>query len=152
MGPLLSAFLVYYLILFVVNFLVVSQGQDTLYDEVPAGIGWKVALGSLLLTVALTYAHSSFATMFTENIGTTVIQAILWFGVFTLVYRFQPWHALGIGLATMLIVTALATMAVDSLLNATPSNRFQPKQIAPPPRRPVYGPTLPQPTDAPAAQ
>jgi hypothetical protein len=60
--------------------------------------------------------------MFTSNIMWTVLQGLVWFGVFTLIFQFHPWHALGIGIATMLLVTGLATMGVDSLLSkSTPT-------------------------------
>ena len=138
MGAILVAFAVYWLILFVVSFLIVSQGHDTLYDEPPPQIGRKVLLGSLILAAVLTYTRSSFATMFTDNIGPTVIQGIIWFGVFTLIYRFHPWHALGIGLATMVVFTGMATMGVDSLQTPRSSQRFESKSVATPIRRPTY--------------
>lgn len=147
-----ASFAVYAFVLFVVCFLVVSQGHDTLYDEPPPGIGLKVAAGSLLLAAVLTYTHSSFATMFTDEIRFTVVQAIIWFAVFALIFRFQPWHALGIGLATMLIVTGLATMGVDSLTDRSTAGRFETQAIAPPIRRPAFGGARPAaPTPAPAA-
>ena len=149
--PLLTSFAVYYLVLFVVCFLVVSQGQDALYDEPTPNFEWKVALGAGILAAALTYTHSSFATMFTDDFGKTVIQGILWFGVFTLIYRFHPWHAAGIGLATMLIVTGLATMGVDSMLSPRPTNRFESKQVTTPLRRPTGAPA-PKPAAGPAAK
>ena len=153
MMALLISFAIYYLILVVVCFLVVGQGQDALYDEAPPGIGLKVALGSLILAAVLTYTKSTFATMFTDEIGKTVIQAILWFGVFALVFRFHPWHALGIGLGTMLIVTGLATMAVESLTTRATAGRFETQSVAPPPRRPAFGGTRPAaPSPAPAAK
>ena len=151
--PLLTSFAVYYLVLFVVSFLVVSQGQDALYDEPTPNFEWKVAFGAGILAAVLTYTHSSFATMFTDDFGATVIQAIVWFAVFALVYRFHPWHAAGIGLATMLIVTGLATMAVDSMLSPRPTDRFESKQLAPPLRRPTGGtPALPKPAAEPATK
>ena len=150
--PTPVAFLAYYLILYVVCFLVVSQGQDALYDEATPGFPWKVAAGSLLLAAMLTKTRSSFATMFTDDITWTVLQAILWVGVFMLIYRFQPWHALGIGLATMLILTGLASMAVESLLSRTPTNRAETRGIAPPVRRPAFGNGQAARPDAPAAK
>jgi hypothetical protein len=54
--------------------------------------------------------------MFTTNIAWTLLQGVIWFAVFTLIYQFHPWHALGLGIATMLMVSGLATMGVDSIL------------------------------------
>ena len=55
--------------------------------------------------------------MFTTNIAWTLLQGVVWFGVFTLIFQFHPWHALGIGTATMLMVSGLATMGVESILS-----------------------------------
>ncbi len=148
MVSLLLTFAIYYLVLLVVCFLVVSQGQDALYDEATPGFEWKVAFGSLILAGVLTWTHSSFATMFTDEIGKTVLQAIVWFAVFVVIYRFHPWHGAGIGLATMLIVTGLATLAVDSIFAPKSAERFESQQVAKPVRRPVY--SAPQPKAAPA--
>ena len=148
MLSLLLTFAIYYVVLFVVCFFVVSQGQDALYDEATPGFEWKVAVGSLLLALLLTWTRSSFATMFTDEIGKTVLQAIVWFGVFVLIFRFHPWHGAGIGLATMLIVTGLASLAVESLFAPKSTQRFEAQQVAKPIRRPAYA--APQPTQAPA--
>ena len=138
MIPVIISFAIYFLVLYVVCFLVVSQGQDALYDEATAGLPWKVALGTLILASMLTWTRSSFATMFTDDIGKTTLQAILWFGVFVLVFRFHPWHGAGIGIATMCIVTGMTTMAVQSMLAPRPTDRYESKAIAPPIRRPAY--------------
>ena len=55
--------------------------------------------------------------MFTTNIAWTLLQGVIWFGVFTLILQFHPWHALGSGTATMLMVSGLATMGVESVLS-----------------------------------
>lgn len=146
MVSLLITFAIYYLTLLVVCFLVVSQGQDALYDEPTPGFEWKVAFGSMLLAALLTWTRSSFATMFTDEIGKTTLQAIVWFAVFTLIFRFHPWHGAGIGLATMLIVTGLATMGVESMLAPKATERFESKAVAKPIRRPAYA--APQPGKA----
>ncbi len=113
--------LIYWLVLFVSCFVVVEVAHDQLYDEVTPHAGLKVTGGSLLLALLLTVFRAygvpaSYESMFTSNIIWTVLQGLVWFGVFTLVFQFHPWHALGLGIATMLLVTGLATMGVDSLL------------------------------------
>jgi hypothetical protein len=121
MTALIWPFLIYWLVLFVACFVVVELGQDQLYDEVTPHAGLKVAGGSLILAVLLTALRwaehpASFESMFTTNIIWTLLQGIVWAGVFILIFQFQPWHGLGLGLATMLLVTGLATMGVESLL------------------------------------
>jgi hypothetical protein len=113
--------LIYWLVLFVVCFVLVEIGHDQLYDEVPRYSGWKVAGGSLLLAALLTGLRAygfpaSFESMFTTNIGWTLLQGVVWFLVFMFVFQFHPWHALGLGIVTMLLVSGFATMGVDSVL------------------------------------
>jgi hypothetical protein len=122
MWTIIFTFLIYWLVVFVGCFVVVEVGQDQLYDEVTPYAGLKVTGGSLLIAALLTalkhYGHeASFVSMFTSDFAFTVLQGLIWFGVFTLILQFHPWHALGLGLATMLLVTGLATMGVESLLS-----------------------------------
>jgi hypothetical protein len=121
MAALIWPLLIYWLVIFVACFVVVEFGQDQLYDEVTPHAGLKVAGGSLILAILLTTLRwaehpASFESMFTTNIIWTLLQAIVWAGVFVLILQFHPWHGLGLGLATMLLVTGLATMGVESLL------------------------------------
>jgi hypothetical protein len=54
--------------------------------------------------------------MFTTNIGWTLLQGVVWFLVFMFVLQFHPWHALGLGVIAMVLVSGLATMGVESVL------------------------------------
>ncbi len=124
MSTLIWPLLIYWLVLFVSCFIVVEVGHDQLYDEITPHAGLKVIGGSLLIAILLTWLRwmgtpASYDSMFTSNIIWTVLQALVWFGVFTLIFQFHPWHALGLGIATMLLVTGLATMGVDSVLTKT---------------------------------
>jgi drug/metabolite transporter (DMT)-like permease len=121
MWTIILPLLIYWLVMFVACFVVVEFGQDQLYDEVTPHGGLKVAAGSLVIAIVLTVLRknglaASYDSMFTSNIIWTVLQGLVWFGVFTLIFQFHPWHALGLGVATMLLVTGLSTMGVDSLL------------------------------------
>ncbi len=120
------AILIYWLVTFVACYIVVEIGQDQLYDEVTPRVGLKVAGGSLLLASMLTIFHArgsaaSFETMFTTNILWTIFQAIVWIGVFMLIFQFHPWHAFGLGIATMILVQGVATMGVVSMTTPTPA-------------------------------
>jgi hypothetical protein len=117
--------LIYWLATFVVCYILVEIAQDQLYDEVTPRAGLKVAAGSFVLALLLTTLRAygfaaSFDSMFTTNIGWTLLQGVVWFVVFTLIFQFHPWHALGLGVVTMLLVPGLATMGVESIL-ATPA-------------------------------
>jgi hypothetical protein len=126
MATIIWPLLIYWLVLFVACFVVVEVGHDQLYDEVTPHAALKVAGGSLLLAILLTTlrakgAPASFESMFTTNIIWTLLQAIVWSGVFILIFQFHPWHGLGLGVATMLLVSGLATMGVESLLTKSPA-------------------------------
>jgi hypothetical protein len=121
MTTIIWPFLIYWLVMFVVCYIAVEIGQDQLYDEVTPRAGLKVAAGSSVLAALLTALRAygfaaSFESMFTTNIGWTLLQGVVWFLVFMLIFQFHPWHALGLGIATMLVAPGLATMGVESIL------------------------------------
>ena len=68
----------------------------------------------------MSYYHPSFESMFTTNILNTIFQGVVWSLVFMFVLQFHPWHALGLGLATMVLVSGAATMGVDAMLQPKP--------------------------------
>lgn len=141
-------FLVYWLLIFVVNYVVVEYGQNYLYDEATPKFGLKVLGGSFLLAALATWLRPSFDTMFTNTFHWTALQALAWVGVFLLLYQFHPPHALLIGLTAMVIVLGLATMTAESLT--------RPRQtLAPTNTRnngPVRRPLTPPPAAQPAAK
>lgn len=114
---MLGAFGFYWLLLFVACFAVVEFGQNYLYDETTPSAGLKVAAGSAVIALVLTWARTEFQTMFTSDLGKTVVLGIVAFAVFTLILRFQPWHALPIGLLSVLLISGTATMGVQSFAN-----------------------------------
>jgi hypothetical protein len=107
--------LIYWLVFFVACYSVVELAQDQLYDEVTPKVGLKVAGGSLILAALATWLRPSFDTLFTTDVMWTVLQAIVWFAVFTLIFQFHPPHALALSLVTMVLISGLATLGVDSL-------------------------------------
>lgn len=139
MFVMIGSFVVYFLILFVVSYIVVEYGQNYFYDEVTAGAPAKVAIGALLLALMMTWTKSNLATMFTEQIQWTVLLAILWTGVFILIYQFQPWHGFGLAMATLLIFAGMSTIVVDSLFSPKPAGRMDITIENKPIRRPAYG-------------
>ncbi len=129
------ALLIYWLVIFVGCYVVIEIGQDQLYDEVTPHVGLKVTGGSLLLALMLTGFKykgmaASFDSMFTNNILCTVFQALVWVGVFVLIFQFHPWHGLGLAIGTMLLVQGLATMGVNSILTPTPVSVSRPGAFA----------------------
>ncbi|HEV3165597.1 MAG TPA: hypothetical protein VGZ22_16340 [Isosphaeraceae bacterium] len=136
-------FLLYYVILFVACYLVTDYGQKYLYDETTPSLALKLIGATAILAIAATYFRPSFDTMFTADILWTCVQAALWFGVFTLILRFQPLHAAAIGIVTMLLVVGIATLALDSLSGNLPeAARTEIRPASKPLRRPS-GPVMP---------
>jgi len=117
---LVWSFLVYTLILYVVSYILVEYGQKYLYDEVPPYVALKVGIGAVILAAVLTWTKSSFDTMFTADLLKTVVLALVWAGVFILVYRFQPVHGALFALALVMLVPGLATMVVQGATNTRP--------------------------------
>jgi hypothetical protein len=131
MGAILWPFLIYWVAMFVACSIVLEVWQYQLYDEVTPRSGLKVTVGSFVLAALLTWLRPSFDTMFTSDIAWTLLQAIVWSGVFILVFQFQPLHGAVLGTLTMLVVSSLATMGVQSLTTPRP---------APPPFRSLSTP------------
>ena len=129
--------LIYWLVMFVACYIIVEVAQDQLYDEVTPYSGAKVAAASLILAAMLTWLHPTYESMFTSGFMWTILQGIVWFVVFTLILQFHPWHALGLGIATMLIVTGVATMGVDSMTKPTPTLPPAGSSRSVPLRRPI---------------
>lgn len=155
MNPILASLLalgVYWLVVFVGCFITLEFGQSYLYDEVTPGRTLKVAAGSLILAALLAWAQPRYDTMFTSGLTWTILQAIVWFGVFTLIYRFHPTHALGIALVAFFLLGGVATLAHQSLTGTNPSGVPASRRPSQPLRRSL-GPALPNstPNSAPAA-
>lgn len=148
---ILWPFLIYWLVLFVVCFVVVEFGQKYLYDETTPRVGLKVLGGSFVLAALLTYFRTGYQTMFTSDLAWTVLQAIVWFAVFTLVFQFQPVHGAAVGIATLLIVAGLATIAVESLTNPAAQATPRPYRPTTPLRRPA-SPSIGGPSALPKAE
>jgi hypothetical protein len=129
MSAIVWPFLIYWLVLFVTCYTICEVGQDLFYDEVTPKVGLKVAAGSLILAALATWLRPSFETIFTTDITWTLLQAIVWFLVFMLIFQFHPPHALGLSLITMVLVTGLATLGVDSLMK--PSRTLAPVRSQP---------------------
>lgn len=118
MLSVLIAFVVYWLILFVACYIVSEYAQNYLYDETTPGLGLKLAIGTTILAALATWLRPTYDTMFTSDVAWTVLQGIAWVFVFMLVLSFHPPHALGLGLATMVLAVGMASLAVDSLSGA----------------------------------
>ena len=118
-------FLIYWFILFVITYIITEYGHRYLYDELPKLTPVRVLVASLILAAMLTWTHSSLETMFTSDIKWTVLQAIIWSGVYVVVLTFQPLHGALMGLAAMVVVAGMSTIAVDSMTKPKADPRTQ---------------------------
>ena len=135
MLALLGPFVFYWLLLFVSCLAVVEFGQSYLYDETTPATGLKVAGGSTIFAAILTWTRPEYHTMFGAELSMTVILAVVAVVVFILVFRFQPWHALPIGLVTVLLVSGLGTMGIESFANRNRPVSITVKNLGKPIRR-----------------
>jgi hypothetical protein len=120
-SAILWPLLIYWLVFFVACYVACEVAQDQFYDEVTPHVGLKVAVGSLILAALATWVRPSFDTIFTTNIAWAALQGIVWFLVFMFILEFHPWHALAIGLVSMVLVSGLATMGVESMTKTGPA-------------------------------
>jgi hypothetical protein len=111
-----------------------------LYDEVTPYVGLKVLAGAAVMGGLLTWTKSSFDTMFTADLPYTALTAIIWAGVFILVYRFQPVHGAMFALAAVLLLPGLATIAVESVMRPPPNPATVTRGREKPPRKSLGGP------------
>jgi hypothetical protein len=140
-------FLVYWLVLYVACYVILEFGQSYLYDEVTPGMPWKVAVGTLIFALLLTWRRTSFDSLFTTDLPMSALQAIVWFVVFTLVFRFHPQHAVGIALVAFFILSGAATLAINSMTGVNPGRASSARAPSKPIRRSL-GPSLPPSTTA----
>jgi hypothetical protein len=151
MSAIIWPFLIYWMVFFVTCYVACEVGQDQFYDEVTKNVGIRVTVGSFILAALATWIRPSFDTIFTDNIAWTALQAIVWFLVFLFILEFHPWHALALSLVSMVLVSGLASMGVDSLTKPGPPPgpvRARPSNI---PIRKSLTPTAPA-EPAPAAK
>lgn len=149
LGSLIVPLIVNFLVLFVALYVVAEYGHYYLYDQGPPLLAVRVAVGALVLGLLLLWTRSSFDTMFTSEIGKTVLQGIAWFLVFMFILRFHPWHALGLSVATMLLVAGLAGLVVDSFNRSQGRNPIPVRQPSKPYRQAIPA-ASPPPSVAPA--
>jgi hypothetical protein len=148
MSPILSAilsFLFYWLVMYVATYVIAEYAQNYLYDEATPALGWKVAAGTFLLSILLTRFRPSFETMFTADIGWTILQAIAWTAVFVFIYQFHPPHAVLLGVVSFVLLSGLTTLALDSF-NRTGTAASARREVIPqakPQRRPAFAPGPP---------
>ena len=113
-GLIASAALALFII-YAALFFATEQIQQYLYDQVVTGLWWRAMVSATPLAVLLVAHPMRMDTMFTEQFGWTVLQALSWFAVLWIVCRYLVPHALLVGVVLFVTLAPLTTMAVDSL-------------------------------------
>jgi hypothetical protein len=150
LSSLIVPLVINWLVLFVALYVVTEYGHYYLYEQGPPYLAGRAAGGALVLALMLLWRPVSFDTMFTSKIHETVLHGIAWFLVFMFVLRFHPWHAAGLGVATMLLVPGLAFLAVDSFNRSRGRNPIPVRQPSKPFRQTIPATPGPPPVMKPA--
>ena len=149
MFAILVPFVIYWLVFFVACSVVCQMAQDQLYDELTPYFGLKLAGGTFIFAALATYFRPSFDTMFTNDLAWTVLQAMIWVGVFIFVFQFHPWHGLGLALVILALAPGLASMGVDNFTKPTVVTAPVNSKGAPPIRKSLNAaPVVPAPAPA----
>ncbi len=152
------AFVVYWIVILAACYVVTEYGQGFLYDEVTPFVWPKVLGASFALALVLAVSRLTIDTMFSDRLGWTIGQAILWFLVFMFLLSFHPKHAAVLGVITFVLVAGMGTMAVSSLNESIqPTSRekapvFDPKNKASGLRKSATGPQTQEKAEAKKAE
>jgi hypothetical protein len=138
-STLIVPFLIYWLALFVTTYITVEYGQNWLYDEPTPHFPIKVAVGTFALAALMTVLPLEYATMFTTSKHWLLLQAVVWFVVFTLLFQFHPPHAFVIAVVMILTIPGLASMAIGSLRESRRPTPVATPTVAPLGPRPTGG-------------
>ncbi|HWE35768.1 MAG TPA: hypothetical protein VG406_04285 [Isosphaeraceae bacterium] len=138
-SAMIVPFLIYWLALFVTTYITVEYGQNWLYAEPTRHFPIKVAVGTFALAALLTVLPLEYATMFTTSKHWLLLQAVIWFVVFTLLFEFHPPHAFVISVVMILTIPGLASMAVGSLRESRRPATIATPTVAPLGPRPSGG-------------
>ena len=79
--------------------------------------------------------------MLTSGLGWSILQAVLWAVVFTVVLRFNPLHGFVIGAVAFFLLSGIASLAIDSFAGTNPSGAPASRRPAKPIERRPIGPT-----------
>jgi hypothetical protein len=108
---------------FIVSFVIILAGvwflaevlQGAWYESVVPNLAARVLLASILLTGLQLLSHIRIETLLSDNLPMLIASGILWVGAFWAILQFATNHALGLGVAGMLVLTCLAGLASDGI-------------------------------------
>ena len=122
----------------ITTFLIILSGvwfltevlQSSWYESVVTNLIPRLLIASLILTAVQVTSHLRMETMLSEGLPYLIGSGILWVGCFWAILNFATNHALGLGVAGMLILTSLSGMASDGLKGIGQSARIDTRKPA----------------------
>lgn len=111
------------LIEMIVSFIIILAGvwflaevlQGAWYESIVPNLAARVLLAAILLTALQIFSHLRMETLLSDNLPMLIASGILWVGAFWAILQFAASHALGLGVAGMLVLTSLAGLASDGV-------------------------------------
>ncbi|MFM1802914.1 MAG: hypothetical protein RJA81_2266, partial [Planctomycetota bacterium] len=85
------------------------------YESVVPNLTLRVLLASLIFTGLQIYSHLRIENLLSDGLPLLITSGIVWVGGFWAIMQFATSHALGLGLAGMLILTCLSGMVSDGI-------------------------------------
>lgn len=104
--------------------------QSAWYESVVTNLIPRLLLASLILTTVQIVSHLRLENMLGEGLPYLIGSGILWVGCFWAILNFATNHALGLGVAGMLILTGLSGLASDGLQGIGQSARLDTRKPA----------------------
>lgn len=89
--------------------------QSSWYESVVTNLIPRVLIASLILSTVQVTSHLRIETMLGEGLPYLIGSGILWVGCFWAILNFATNHALGLGVAGMLVLTSLSGLTSDGL-------------------------------------
>ena len=107
----------------ITTFLIILSGvwfltevlQSSWYESVVTNLIPRLLISSLILTAVQVTSHLRMETMLSEGLPYLIGSGILWVGCFWAILNFATNHALGLGIAGMLVLTSLSGLTSDGL-------------------------------------
>ncbi|MFM7130055.1 MAG: hypothetical protein ACKO5E_04145 [bacterium] len=107
----------------IVSFIIILAGvwflaellQGAWYESVVPNLAARVLLAAILLTALQIFSHIRMETLLSDNLPMLIASGILWVAAFWAILQFAASHALGLGVAGMLVLTCLAGLASDGI-------------------------------------
>ena len=98
--------------------------QATWYETVVTNLVPRLLLASVILTSVQVAVHLRIENLLDDGLPFLIGSGILWVGCFWAILQFATSHALGLGLAGMLLLTSLSGLASDGLQGVGRSARI----------------------------